>query len=392
MFVVEGDLTVKVQMPALFYIEIYFFCIAILIILLHKTLRSVNKRYQSRLFAVALISMIALFVSDCMWKMTMTGMFGGSHIAMYVFNVLYFVFSGISSYSWFLYSEAKQESSIASNRRVVKLCCIPVFVLAFFAVASVKTGWIFYITEDGEYERGSMHIVHILVSYGYLFVSLIKTFVVGLMAKSYEKKNTCMSLCAFIALPAIAAVLQIFIEGFPMLCMGVVFGALMHYIRTQEMLISIDPLTQCNNRNRLMKYLSGKMNNYGRDKELYLLMIDVDHFKSINDKYGHIEGDRALIKIGSILKKIGGKHECFICRYGGDEFVIAFETDNIYGVDALCRDIMDMMDAYNNADDCPYRITLSIGYAQYNESFKSIASFISAADKELYKSKAREKF
>nr|WP_275689598.1 diguanylate cyclase [Collinsella aerofaciens] len=69
---------------------------------------------------------------------------------------------------------------------------------------------------------------------------------------------------------------------------------LLLYIICQEQLISIDPLTRLNNRNRFETYMLSLFSNVDQAEDVYLLMMDADGFKQINDRYGHVEGDHAL--------------------------------------------------------------------------------------------------
>ena len=96
---------------------------------------------------------------------------------------------------------------------------------------------------------------------------------------------------------------------------------LLLYIIYQEQLISTDPLTGLNNRNRFETYMLSLFSNADQAEDVYLLMMDADGFKQINDRYGHVEGDHASSGC------CDGAQGCLfagwwlIARYGGDEFV-----------------------------------------------------------------------
>lgn len=109
--------------------------------------------------------------------------------------------------------------------------------------------------------------------------------------------------------------------------MGITLAIFQVYINSMEQMISQDALTQLKNRNELIKYLSDKMKNNDRRKNLYLLMMDADYFKKINDQYGHMEGDNALVCIAEVLREVGVEKEYFVARYGGDEFIVIYEAE-----------------------------------------------------------------
>ena len=159
------------------------------------------------------------------------------------------------------------------------------------------------------------------------------------------------------------------------------------YIRSQSQLISIDPLTQLNNRNQLIKYLSNKI-KYS-EKSLYLLIMDLDYFKKINDKFGHIEGDKALVCVSNTLKFVFNKKNMFIARYGGDEFIVICEDLEAYEIDNLCVTVNKQLAKANANKD--YVLKLSIGYAKYNDADLTIQDFINLADEQLYMVKKSRK-
>ena len=112
-------------------------------------------------------------------------------------------------------------------------------------------------------------------------------------------------------------------------------------------------------------------------------MMDVDRFKVINDTYGHLEGDRALTTVSSVLKHACGpfKKRPYIARYGGDEFIIMLEgSEN--DLSALLESISAALAAFQSAD-APYPLSLSIGVAKYRAGMTP-KELIAQADADLY--------
>ena len=115
-----------------------------------------------------------------------------------------------------------------------------------------------------------------------------------------------------------------------------------------------------------MKYLEGYMERHteGEETDLHFLMIDLDDFKQINDTYGHVEGDRALIRIAGVLKKTLAGHAGILARYGGDEFCIAGEMLR-EETEQLIKNLYENLEKANKQADCPYDIGMSVGCAQF---------------------------
>jgi diguanylate cyclase (GGDEF)-like protein len=109
---------------------------------------------------------------------------------------------------------------------------------------------------------------------------------------------------------------------------GILFSATIGYINSVELLISMDWLTNTNNRYYLYTFIDHKLKHLTND--LHILMIDADDFKKINDTFGHQEGDRCLIRIADAIKIACNKlpRRAYICRYGGDEFLLLSESIN----------------------------------------------------------------
>ena len=120
-------------------------------------------------------------------------------------------------------------------------------------------------------------------------------------------------------------------------------------------------------------------------------MIDVDKFKLINDNFGHVEGDRALVLLAEALK-IGTeriKEKCFLARYGGDEFIIIVSSENEFEIENLVNILHEEV-ANTHKKTKNYQLQVSIGYSRIHEN-ESILSVIENADENMYKIKVEKK-
>lgn len=153
-----------------------------------------------------------------------------------------------------------------------------------------------------------------------------------------------------------------------------------------------DPLTGCYNRHsldQLLKKEAGRSKRYKHPIEL--LMIDINRFKEINDRFGHQTGDKVLQEVATILQK--QVRECdLVVRYGGDEFLILLpETSG--QTQTLKERIIKAVHDWNNQNNIlTFPLSLSIGCAHWDpESPQSIEDVLAEADRMMYEEKRREK-
>jgi diguanylate cyclase (GGDEF)-like protein len=150
-----------------------------------------------------------------------------------------------------------------------------------------------------------------------------------------------------------------------------------------------DSLTGLANHGHFWATLATEIDRAKRyDRDVSLVMIDIDHFKAYNDRYGHIAGDEALVQVARQIDMSSRSHD-FVARYGGEEFAIILpETDKAGGVvvaDKLRKSIADITPAGKN-DRC---LTVSAGVSTYPYDAHSAASLVESADSRLYMAKAR---
>lgn len=377
-------------MQGLIYSELNIFCLLILGMIFYRVITGVDKQFVQRRFAELIIFAMIFIVSSNFWGLLQCGIFTPPTVIAIIINIFYYGALALFAYFWFWYSETVQQSELLKPEYRVKRC-IPLAILLFLIVLSGPLGLVFRFDENLNGGYGPLYFVQVILTYGYIVFTSLKAMISSTQKDNYVRRESLYMLSVF-ALPVIiSGIVQIFFPLLPILSAGITISMLVIYIDSINKLILIDPLTQLNNRNQLMKYLSAKLKNIDADKHLYLLIMDADNFKKINDVFGHIEGDRALVAISQALKTTCKNHDYFVSRYGGDEFVAVYETaEGKPDVEHLCRDIKDTLANISSDEQLPFELTLSIGYTEYSKIVHSIPEFIAIADVELYRAKQKK--
>jgi diguanylate cyclase (GGDEF)-like protein/PAS domain S-box-containing protein len=150
----------------------------------------------------------------------------------------------------------------------------------------------------------------------------------------------------------------------------------------------MDPLTSVANRRFFLEHLSEELESSLTDKTTVSVMIlDIDHFKQINDTYGHLVGDHVLKDLVTIAKTILRKRD-IIARFGGDEFIISMVGVEMAAVLQIAEQLRERVRQYDfRPEDIQIKVTISIGVSNATLYDTDISSIISRADKALYQAK-----
>jgi diguanylate cyclase (GGDEF)-like protein/PAS domain S-box-containing protein len=143
-----------------------------------------------------------------------------------------------------------------------------------------------------------------------------------------------------------------------------------------------DPMTQIFNYRLLSESLDHEITRVKRvENQLCILLMDIDHFKSYNDAFGHLEGDELLKQFGQLLKKALRESD-IVCRYAGDEFCVVLPDTDVNGARLAAEKIR------RNMEQTAFKrtVTLSIGIAQYRTGMTK-KELLRDADKALYQAK-----
>jgi two-component system, cell cycle response regulator len=150
----------------------------------------------------------------------------------------------------------------------------------------------------------------------------------------------------------------------------------------------VDGLTQIHNKRALFEALEKELMRARRyERDLSLLMFDIDFFKRINDQYGHLAGDHVLRELARVVQERIRREEVF-ARYGGEEFVILLPETPLQGAAALAENLRARVANHAfvfQGERIP--VTVSIGTALLGENDKVAADLIQRADEKLYEAK-----
>lgn len=155
------------------------------------------------------------------------------------------------------------------------------------------------------------------------------------------------------------------------------------------MLSNTDPLTHLYNRRHLMESLDKEMKRLERTKsEITLLLFDVDHFKTVNDAFGHQEGDAVLVAVAKVAQEMLRCND-IAARYGGEEFVLLLPETSLVGGVTVAERLREAVQALSFAAPVGnLTVTVSVGVATFpSDSVDGVDSLLHMADQALYRAK-----
>jgi len=380
-------------MPQLYeyvYMEINLLCILILLFVFHQLESSIEQQAENIALKRVLVSVIAILITDSFWVLTNGGLSGAARYTAPFIMSLYLFLEGVIAFEWLSFVEEKLKLAHTRSRKYRLCIALPLAALFLLAFTSPLTGWMFSYDSLNCYHRGSLFFLQIVFPLFYSAYSAWEILQCTRTCKSRQEREETLSLLSFLILPVAGFLLTLATSGIPIIWPLSAISLLLVFINLQNYRISTDSLTGINNRRQFDKRLNALAADQGSSQPLCLLLMDIDSFKSINDSYGHYEGDRALVETADVLKKLCGDENIFLARYGGDEFAILFPGGSLRA-EALKKGIRRAFDARNEKSTAPYRITVSTGVGTYGPGgAASLPGLIMAADEDLYKNKTKK--
>ena len=372
----------------IFYVEANVVCLIIFVMMLTRSLRGVDQQTKQRFFNIVLACHIMYFICDSFWVLILYDYLPKNRFSTSLVNCGNAIILLSICCLWFVYVEMDQKATYIENDRKRLLVQIPAI---FFAIVNVVL-FIFFpsLMLDENYNTTFFcTIMFALVPILYIVVAVFKSLYRALHTDEPAMKKRCLITMFYGIGLIIFGIIQTSDVQIPLFCFGCTITMLYMYLSSLDDLVSLDPLTSLNNRAQLNRYVYQELQHSSDSNDHFVIMIDLNDFKSINDVHGHIEGDRALIKTAEIIKLVCGKdpHRPFIARYGGDEFILIVRSDKEDDIKRLADNLRKAFIEYDSRSEKPYQLSASIGYAPFSDSFRSFLHAVEEADSNLYHDK-----
>lgn len=367
-----------------FYITFLLVCLVIALEIFGRIQRNIGRTEENRAFRRIIITYIVYILDDLLWIITYTNpkLFVLSKILEYIETGILTIFT----FSWFQFAEYYIDGFPVKNGCIRRIFYIPLIIACsnslFFCmnVAGLAGNTVI----PSQYLYG----VNSSADFFYMIFAFVHTLVSLKREERKTRKQRYRVILECIIYPAIGAFVSLYIFYVPFIIMGILPSTIKILIEMQNAHIYTDALTGINNRYRVNEYLEKEWGNISEAKPIYMYLIDINKFKRINDQFGHVVGDRALVAVADTLKKVASEG-IIIGRFGGDEFILVDALN--HDPEQVKRDLRESLKEHAEKEEFPFSLTISIGYAKCTNPAKSITEVVALADAELYEDKARAK-
>ena len=386
-------------MYVVYYWEINIICVIVLMLLL-KQLGITSQDYSmdnlilKKIIWVCLIMCVSHGIvgslngyADEQWR-------GIIHVVMHIGRIIYYSTLPIIVFLWVTYVKVRLHLISNLGERYNLVLGIPIFLILLVIVTNPFTEFMFTISEDNIYSRGQGVYLHWIVVWGYVLLSIIDLVRAMVRADNNFKRRIISPLFSFAIAPAVASMIQMILPGTSLTQVGITISIIVIFLDMQQNQITTDVLTGLNNRHGFNKFIYTTMNFYP-DNRVSVFLLDLNGFKQINDKYGHVTGDLALQEVSTLLKYIvqsfSGK--CYLSRFGGDEFTIVAYNAEQTAIQQLQQSIISCFEERNQTTTELYTLHVSVGQASgICKCPQDIERLLEEADKVMYQQKKCAKF
>ena len=369
-------------METLLRLQVYGFCLVVIVILWFSGDRRKTTRLEieTRLFRALLLSIGSMLLIDSILWLLIGNPGSLVRTGILVFSALYYIVHTLPIGFFIFYADYLIFGNTAHFRRLAIPLSIVEAILAIIAIVSIFTGSFFTVDPGNHYVRGNLLPVLIIAQY----VLIVCALCLVAFNRKRLKRRVFITLLTNPVPTLIAGIIQLRFYGLILIWPVATLYLIISFSNIENRRSKTDYLTGTANRRSLDEELERRIELVKSGKTLCGLLLDIDDFKAINDRFGHEAGDRALEDVaGILLSSVRVKDH--VARMGGDEFVVLFDFMEPRAVEELVHRIETAVENLNASRRRPYRISLSIGRSVYRqEDGGSASDFLSALDADMY--------
>ena len=375
---------------AVYYIEANLVCALVFIILLIHNHFNIDRQEKQIKFDHALTAFILYFLADCFWAAITDELIPKTRFNVVLNDFLIIILMAATIYCWLGFVMAYEQVP-HRNRKINRFAVIFPFLVSTVALILNYLIAPQVLLDEALDTLPAYNVYLVAVPWIYMAAILFYTIRKARDEESRAEKRKHLFIGFFPLLAIAGGVTEmLFFPDIPLYCFSAMILMLLFYIQSIQLRISMDPLTQLNNRGQLTRYISQR-SNFPEGRLTAVIMMDIDGFKSINDQYGHAEGDRALVLISNALKQAVNSHSMpsFLGRYGGDEFILIIHPTTGEEIARLIREIHSEVEQRHG--ETPFPLSISVGCDELEGEPDTVQDCIRRADRKLYEVKEYKK-
>lgn len=363
------------------YVITEMFCIFFSIGIIVKANKNVGTDLQMRHFRGMALFFIIYLMSDIFWALGQGGLVPFNTTLNKLTNTVGLIAVTLLTLGWCIFVIYRIDQNKSKNMKLLMGMHYAIAAVdCMITIASVFNGFYFYIDENDIFQFADGYIVHIIFIFIQLFGSGIYSFAQSFSNKQVKLKKEYRLPLLFIIIPSATAILEGILPLSPIVSLGIFLPIHFAFLEIQNSEIYSDALTGLNNRRRMEIFLQDMIHGAMEEKPFRIHMIDVNDFKQVNDKFGHIVGDRTLQLVADALHNVSDKLHGFCARYGGDEFVLIV-SEEAEVQEAIQNEVNALRQKC--ADLIP-TISVCTGCATCRSGAITAAQLIAQADEQLY--------
>lgn len=304
------------------------------------------------------------------------------HSLQYLLNAYLFLASCGVGTLWVLYVDHRIYHSLKRiQKRLIPVVAPFVLIVVLIACDLFGAGFLFSITEQNVYLRGKL----VMLPYIILFCDYCISLVLAVLAIKRSSHVQFFPVPYFVIPCLIGTVVQGLCYGVAAgwFCVSLAFMFVQLQIYNQNAFV--DDLSGLYNR-KYYSYVIRKLAGSKKNKIISGIMIDVNHFKSINDQFGHTTGDDAIQNIGKLISEVTAERDMAF-RHAGDEFIIVSTVEHKQDVEQLIDALKQKVEEFNATSGKPYQLSLAMGYALCEAAELDSDKFLHQMDIKMYEEK-----
>ncbi len=341
-------------------------------ILMGNAFKMQKKTESCMLYLMAIVLIICCIVDPIVF--TVDGKPGLFYtVILYVGNLLLYIANLVYTPLFLLLIE--RNSMGTNSKRMLKVILVVDLIFLGILVINFFEPIVFFIDASNRYRRLPLFFLYTATGMVYIAAAIVIYLISRYKGGSFKS----FPVVELVAPMFIGLIVQGYFYGISLIWPASAVGLTLMVLTIQNRNLLLDPLTGLYNRKYLERFEQPGL-------RFCLMMLDLNDFKTINDTYGHSEGDAAIVQAADLILSAVGNLGTAV-RFAGDEFIILLNTRDSSEAEVCIRRVQRTFAEYNRKSSKPYKITYSLGWGIFDSSQSTMDEILKTIDERMYDDK-----